>query len=222
VTVKPRKRAGRRDGRDRLTARFFGHLVRHTNNFLGLTWLGQPIWQNVLDLWVIQETIWEVRPALVIETGTHRGGSAYFYAQLFDLMQHGDVISIDIEQAPALDHPRIRFIVGSSVSPAVVDDVTTAVRSTGGPVLVILDSDHTAGHVRRELELYAPFVTPHSFVLVQDGVIDVLPVFRAGRPGPLKAIREFLAEHPEFEVDTARSERFLVTHHPCGWLRRRP
>jgi len=29
-------------------------LVRHTENFGNVTWLGQPIWQNVLDLWVIQ------------------------------------------------------------------------------------------------------------------------------------------------------------------------
>jgi cephalosporin hydroxylase len=30
-----------------------------------------------------------------------------------------------------------------------------------------------------------------------------------------------LSHHPEFEVDVARSERFLITHHPMGWLRRR-
>jgi cephalosporin hydroxylase len=58
-------------------------------------------------------------------------------------------------------------------------------------------------------------------MLVQDGVIDELPLFRSGRPGPLPAIHAFLARHPEFEIDRARTERFVITHHPDGWLRRR-
>lgn len=30
--------------------RFQDKLVRKTNNFGNITWLGQPVWQNVLDL----------------------------------------------------------------------------------------------------------------------------------------------------------------------------
>jgi len=85
---------------------------------------------------------------------------------------------------------------------------------------VILDSDHTKAHVRRELELYAPFVTPGSYCLVQDGVIDTLPLYSRHRPGPLAALEEFIREHAEFEVDEERSSRFLVSHHPRGWLLR--
>ena len=54
----------------------------------------------MLDLWTIQETISEVRPALLIETGTHRGGSALFYAQLMDLLGTGRVLTIDIVNKP--------------------------------------------------------------------------------------------------------------------------
>jgi cephalosporin hydroxylase len=72
------------------------------------------------------------------------------------------------------------------------------------------------------LDAYGPLVTPGSYMLVQDGVIDVLPTLRADRPGPLPAIRRYLRQHPEFELDSARTERFLITHHPMGWLRRRP
>ena len=86
--------------------------------------------------------------------------------------------------------------------------------------MVILDSDHSKDHVFKELELYAPLVTPGSFILVQDGVVDTLPRFRQLRPGPLPAIKQFLEGHPEFEVDVERNERFLITHHPWGWLRR--
>jgi len=199
---------------------FFTQLIKQTENFSHLTWLGQPVWQNVLDLWTIQETLWEVQPELLIECGTNRGGSAYFCARLFDLMGKGRIVTIDVQKMHELSHPRIEFLIGSSVSDAIVGQVGRAVASTQGPILVMLDSDPSAPHVRQEMELYAPFVTARSFLHVQDGVIDKLEIFRHGRPGPLAAIEEFLRAHPEFEVDLARSERFLITHHPKGWLRR--
>jgi cephalosporin hydroxylase len=210
-----------RSGR-RLVARLFlNDLIFHTGNFASVSWLGTPIWQNVLDLWTIQQTIAEVRPALLIETGTNRGGSALFYANLMDLLGHGRVVTIDTVRQHALDHPRIEFIEGSSVDPAVLQRVARVARTTGGPVMVILDSDHAREHVSRELELYAPLVTPGSFLLSQDGVIDQLALFADSRPGPLAANREFLARHREFEHDRERNSRFLITHHPTGWLRRR-
>ena len=207
--------------RPRVSKRFLEDLVVQTQDFSTTTWLGKPIWQNTLDLWVIQETIWEIQPVLLIECGTNRGGSAYFYAQLFDLMGKGKVVTIDIEKMHDLTHPRIEFIYGDSKSEFVAGKVRQAVSSARGPIMVILDSDHSAQHVGKELELYAPFVSPGSFVLVQDGLIDVLDRFRIGRPGPLPAIKDFLKRHPEFEVDVERCERFLISHHPMGWLKRK-
>jgi cephalosporin hydroxylase len=201
---------------------FFMDLIGKTNNFGDVTWMGHPVWQNVLDLWTIQETLVEVKPELLIECGTNRGGSAMFYAQLFDLLGRGSVISIDIEKMHDRSHPRVTFLIGSSTAPEIVEQVRVVAQSVRGPVLVILDSDHSAAHVASELDAYAPLVTPGSYLLVQDGVIDVLPILRSARPGPLPAIRAFLKDHPEFEVDRARNERFLITHHPMGWLRRRP
>jgi cephalosporin hydroxylase len=52
-------------------------------------------------------------------------------------------------------------------------------------------------------------------------VIDTLPMMDRARPGPLPAIDEFIASHPEFEIDNERCERFLISHHPRGWLRRK-
>lgn len=204
-----------------LHRRFFTDLINKTGNFSNVTWLGQPIWQNVLDLWTIQETIFETRPELLIESGTNRGGSALFYAHLFDLIGRGRVISVDIEKMHQLAHPRVTFLTGSSVDASVLQQIDATVRPATGPIMVILDSDHSMTHVRSELERYAGFVTPGSYLLVQDGVIDVLPKFREGRPGPLPAVQAFLKDHPEFEIDHQRNGRFLITHHPMGWLRRR-
>jgi cephalosporin hydroxylase len=199
---------------------FHMELIAKTSNFRGIHWLGHPIWQNVIDLWTIQETITEVKPTLLIETGTHRGGSALFYAHLFDLMDRGRVITIDIEKLHDLVHPRVRFLMGGSTSPEVVARVRDEAQATEGPVMVILDSDHSASHVSAELELYSRLVTPGSFIISQDGVLDRLPLFGGG-PGPLRANEAFLKRHPEFEWDRERNERFLITHHPVGWLRRK-
>jgi cephalosporin hydroxylase len=201
---------------------FFDELIRKTDNFGSITWLGNPIWQNVLDLWTIQETIAEVRPELVIECGTNRGGSSLFFAHLFDLMGQGRVITVDVERLHSLSHPRITYLIGSSTSVEVLAEVKTLVAGCSGPVMVILDSDHSQDHVRSELECYAPLVTPGSYCLVQDGVIDTHPTFSHARPGPLPAIEDFLKTTDAFELEADRCDRFLVTHHPKGWLRRRP
>jgi cephalosporin hydroxylase len=199
---------------------FYEDLIEHTNNFGHVTWLGQPIWQNVLDLWVIQEAIFEVRPALLIETGTHRGGSAVFYANLFDLLGQGRVITVDVQPLGQPPHPRVTYLTGSSVAPEIFEQVRRAADEAGDPVMVILDSDHSEGHVFAEMELYGPLVTVGSLMLVQDGVIDLLPSMVSARPGPLPAIRRFVSQHHEFRPDMQRNQKFPISHHPSGWLRK--
>ncbi|HZZ80692.1 MAG TPA: CmcI family methyltransferase [Gemmataceae bacterium] len=210
----------RRFLRPRVPGWFLDDLITHTDNFGDVTWLGRPIWQNVFDLWVMQETIAELKPALLIETGTNRGGSALFFAHLFDLLGHGRVVTIDVERLHDITHPRITFLIGSSVAPDIVAMVRGHAEQAGGPVLVTLDSDHTAPHVRAELDAYAPLVTPGSWCLVQDGVIDAMPRFIGGRPGPRVAVEDFLRTRGDFELDAERSRKFLISHHPGGWLRR--
>jgi cephalosporin hydroxylase len=195
-------------------------LIFSTKNFDSLSWAGLPIWQSPLDLWTTQETISEIRPGLLIETGTHRGGSAKFYADLMDVLGFGKVLTIDVVDIHDLDHERVRFLHGSSTAPEIVEEVRREVERTEGPVMVILDGNHDRDHVAAELELYAPMVTPGSLLLSQDGIIDKLWIFRDTRPGPLGANREFLERHPEFEYDRERNERFILTHHPLGWMRR--
>ncbi len=201
---------------------FFTALIRKTDNFGKVKWLGHPIWQNVFDLWVIQETIAEIKPELLIECGTNRGGSSIFYANLFDLMGSGNVVTIDVEKLHKLSHPRVTYLLGSSISEEILSAVRQRAVACTGPVMVILDSDHSETHVRKELECYSPLVTPGSYCLVQDGVIDTLAIFSKGRPGPLPAIESFLQTTHDFELDEERSSRFLVTHHPKGWLKRKP
>ena len=199
---------------------FHEGLVIQAQNFERTKWLGVPIRQNVLDLWTIQETIAEIRPSLLIEVGTWDGGSSLFYAHLMDLIDSGRVVTVDIVDKRKREHPRVEFLLGDSTSREVEEQLRSRVSETEGAVMVILDGDHSQAHVANELELYSSFVTPGSFLLSQDGVIDRLWMFADSRPGPLTANEEFLARHPEFEYDAERNGRFLITHHPTGWMRR--
>lgn len=204
----------------RIYRSFFTDLIRKTKNFSTIKWSNNPTWQNVLDLWNIQEAIFEIKPQLIIETGTNQGGSSYYYAQLLDLIGHGKVVTVDIEKLHDLSHPRVKYLIGSSTSPEIFGEIKAMAKSANGPVLIILDSDHSQQHVAAELELYCDLVTPGSYMLVQDGVIDTLHKFRKGRPGPLPAIRQFVSHNQKFVVDQEKCNRFLVTHHPDGWLKR--
>jgi cephalosporin hydroxylase len=182
-------------------------------------WMGVETWKCPLDLWVYQEIVAEVRPDLIVECGTAYGGSALFLAGVLDALGSGRVLSIDITRRDGRPrHPRVEFLLGSSTAPEIVDRVRAA--AAGARVLVILDSDHRQAHVARELSLYAPLVGSGSYVIVEDTNINGHPVFEGFGPGPAEAVEDFLRAHPEFEADRSR-ERFLLTFHPGGYLRRR-
>jgi cephalosporin hydroxylase len=199
---------------------FFRDLVERTANFSHITWLGEPIWQNVLDLWTMQEVIAKVKPDLLIECGTYKGGSSRFVGDLFELMGHGECITVDIEPREFRRHPRVTYLIGSTLDDAILRPISERVSATDGPVMVILDDDHSGAHVERELDVYSRFVTLNSYVLVQDGIIDTLKWLAPSRPGPLMAIESFLKRTDQFVVDEDLCGRFLITHHPKGWLRR--
>ena len=63
-------------------------------------WLGVQTLKCPLDLWIYQEIIFELirnnKPLVIIETGTHLGGSALFLACICDSIGNGRIISIDI------------------------------------------------------------------------------------------------------------------------------
>jgi cephalosporin hydroxylase len=181
-------------------------------------WLGAQALKNPLDLWVYQEIVYETRPEVIVETGTYRGGSALYLASICDLLGSGEVLSIDIE--PMRDdypqHPRVTYLAGrSSTDTGVLEEVR--VRADGRRTLVILDSDHSQGHVEAELDAYSPLVPLGCYLIVEDSNIgrirpDLLP-------GPMEAVEAFLARTDEFEVDPGR-EKFLITFNPRGYLRR--
>ena len=192
------------------------------------TWEGNTSWMGVkaeklpLDLWIAQEIIFETRPTVVIETGVRRGGSSLFYAQLFDLLGQGKVLGIDIDLSlvheHTREHPRVTLLEADSAGTEAVGAARAA--AEGERAMVILDSDHAARHVRRELDALAGLVAEGCYLVVEDTNLRTHPLLWVPDAGPGAAIREWLPLHPEFEVDRGR-EKFLATFNPGGYLRRR-
>jgi cephalosporin hydroxylase len=205
---------------------------RYTYNF---DWLGLPIIQQPCDIVAIQEVIWSVRPEAVVETGVARGGSLALSASMLELIGgDGIVVGVDVEirshNRTAIEkHPlagRIRLVEGSSTDPETVAKVKSLVEGRS-PVVVILDSMHTRKHVLSELELYGPLVTPGSYLVVFDTVIEDFPEdYFTDRPwgpgnGPKSAVADFLSRPGcVFDSDDALSSKLVFSAAPGGFLRR--
>lgn len=183
---------------------------------------GIPVLKSPMDLWAVQDVLWALRPELVIETGTAHGGSALFYADCLARNGYGHVVTIDLDAPPQpVTHPRMTILTGGSLDADVVADVQDLAANCTGPVVVILDSDHSRDHVLAELDVYAPLVTVRSVLIVEDTNIcgNPVDVQWKGGPGPGDAVAMFLAHHHEF-VREPVLERSLLTFHPGGWLMR--
>jgi cephalosporin hydroxylase len=210
-----------------------------TKYVYGFSWLGRPVIQLPEDLIRIQELIHELQPDVIVETGVAHGGSLIFYAGLCAAMGKGRVIGIDIEIRPhnrdAIEahrlSPMIRLVEGSSTADAVVQQVRDCI-APAETVLVLLDSNHSKEHVAAELEAYAPLVTPGSYIVACDGIMQQV----AGAPrtetdwtwnNPISAVGEFLATHPDFEAHEPAWPfneglvRQRVSYWPQAYLRRR-
>ena len=120
---------------------------------------------------------------------------------------------------------RIQMFEGSSIASEVVQKVR-GVAVGHERILVCLDSMHTHDHVLAELEAYAPLVTPGSYCVVFDTMIEDMPddMF-PDRPwgignNPKTAVWEYLKNHPEFEIDKNIQHKLLITVAPDGFLKR--
>lgn len=183
-------------------------------------WLGVHVAKCPLDLWIYQELVVDLRPDLVIETGTAAGGSALFIASCMDLVGTGRVLTIDITEWPHRPtHDRITYVAGSSTAPEVVARAA-AEAENASVVMVTLDSKHSRDHVLAELRAYSPLVTPNSYLIVEDTNINGHPVLAEFGPGPHEAAEIFLTECDDFVPDPAQ-EKFYMTFNPRGFLRRR-
>jgi cephalosporin hydroxylase len=191
--------------------------------------LGVPILQYPNDLMTYQRILYDVKPEIVIETGTAYGGLTLYLAMLLqNINEDARVLSVDIQKKDretafgAVRLPqnlldRIQFFDGSSTDPRIVEQM--AAQAKGKKVVVILDSLHMKEHVLLELEMYSALVPPGGYIIVNDTHLTGTEWLLPGNAGPAQAVREFLQTHPDFEVRASRPD-FMISCFPSGILAR--
>lgn len=235
-------------------------IARHKYAY-NFSWLGRPLIQFPQDMSAMQELVWRIRPDLIIETGIAHGGSLIMSASLLTLLDYCDavesgkpldprstqrrVLGVDIDIRPhnraAIEsHPmahRIVMVQGSSIAPDIIAKVRAVARGYRN-ILVMLDSNHTHEHVLAELEAYAPLVSPGSYCVVFDTLIEDMPAdLISDRPwnkgnNPKTAVQAYLQKLTvqrvmaadgaalAFEADSALESKLLITAAPNGYLKR--
>ncbi len=189
-----------------------------------LSWRGVEIIKNPCDLWMMVELFQRLRPVVLIETGTHLGGAALFYADITRTLGIDcQVITIDYKPKWGAIDPvanGVTSLVGYSTDAGILRQVRELIAARPkGHVLVTLDAGHTEEVVAGELELYSPLVTLGSYLIAEDTNLNGHPSFADFGPGPWEAVEKFLSRRKDFVVDP-ECERFLLTFNPRGWLKR--
>jgi cephalosporin hydroxylase len=172
------------------------------------------------DYVLYQMLIAELKPDLIIEIGTNKGGSALYFADLLELNRHGELHTIDLpennEDVLLHSHSRIKIYKQG------YSGYDTTELKGFNKVMVIDDGSHLYEDVLATLEKFSPFVTTGSYFIVEDGIITELGLENQYNGGPQKAIREFLKKNMNFETDRKWCDFFgpNATFNVNGYLKK--
>ncbi|NYI04755.1 CmcI family methyltransferase [Allostreptomyces psammosilenae] len=189
------------------------------------------------DLRVFEHVLWLSRTDVVVELGTHLGGSAlWFRDRLRTQAAYGrtsvpvQVISVDLaqERAAAIlaeadpDYAReITLVEGDVGDPALAERVRAMI-PPGARCLVVEDTLHEYPTTLAALDHFADLVPEGGFFVVEDGIVDDPELRPPGMPGGVvPAVRDWLAGPRGAAFRMRRDlERYGLTSHPYGWLQR--
>lgn len=178
-----------------------------------------PIIKCPFDYVIYQMILWEVKPDLIIEIGTNRGGSALYFADLLDIIGHGEIHTIDIEDmacAEVKKHPRIKFFKEGYQH----YDLKNA--EGFEKIIVIEDGSHTYQDVKETISKFNSVVNLGSYFIVEDGIIDKLGWKKIYNGGPNRAIKEFIKEDDTFVIERKWCDMFGInaTFNTNGFLKK--
>lgn len=172
------------------------------------------------DYVIYQMIIGEVRPDLIIEIGSHEGGGAMYLSDLFKAYNiEGEIHTIDIDnkaEKNVAPYSNIKFFGNGA------ENYDPSLAKNFKKILVIEDAAHTYECSKTAIDKFASLVSIGSYLIVEDGILNELGLEEKYGGGPLKAIREFLPQHPEFVVDKKWCDMFgkNATFNVNGYLKR--
>eukprot|EP00755_Sulcionema_specki_P034228 Sspe_Gene.20980::Locus_7787_Transcript_2_2_Confidence_0.750_Length_1519::g.20980::m.20980 len=210
-------------------------------------WLGVICQQDPMDAFAIQDMLWRVKPDLIIEVGTNNGGGAVFYASIMSFYNpKGKVLTLDLKpvnqswmSGPNKDncqgcitgdkHPLwtdsgiIEFIKGDITTRPIQEKVEEYVKKAK-TVLVVEDASHRYPDTLRRMEVIYKYVTPGSYMLVQDTKMDrfvsrLRKKYGGLKFGPMRSVDEFIREHKGWQIDRS-FEYYIYSQHHRGFLKR--
>jgi cephalosporin hydroxylase len=193
-------------------------LMRIQEGAMAYTYQGRPLLKNPFDLALYPLLLDRLRPRTLIEIGSHRGGSALWFA---DQREDLRVWSVDLEPPQDASHPRVTFLRGdagrlaATLTPAFLGAIER-------PLLIVEDSSHQAAAVTAVLDFFEPWLRPGEYIVVEDGILDAMRVPHLYGGGPLAAIHGFLARcGGRYEIDRSLCDYFgrNVTWNVDGYLR---
>jgi len=175
-------------------------------------------------MWNYQEILTERQPGLVVEFGTAFGGSALFFATVMrGIGRPFKVLSVDISHkaltARVREDSDIELMESSSTDARVAERIRQLREEFAGPVLAILDSDHSADHVLAEMRLLRRLLVRDDYLVVEDSNANGHPMLPGFGPGPFEAIEAYEREFPgDYRHDREREGKFGFTFATNGFL----
>ena len=195
----------------------FHRLYHQTGKIMGswgVTWRGRPVAQNPMDLMAIAGIIQKFgeTDCYILEIGSGHGGSAFFFANAGAMF----VDSWDLNSPPT--DPRFAGTVHFETKDS--RDGPPAGMKDRIYSLVILDGDHHAEIVGKELFLYHRLVRLGGYLIICDTHFNGHPIAPEFGPGPWEAVEQFLASPAGAGFVRDRDVEPLLTWNPGGYLRR--
>jgi cephalosporin hydroxylase len=188
------------------------------------------------DLRVYEHLLWLARANVVIELGSHRGGSAlWFRDRLLALHRYGRiaqplVISVDVDVSAAREtvagvdgeQAALVFVEGDVADPELPARVEQHLPAEAR-CFVVEDTAHRFETTMGALRGFSRFVGVGSFFVVEDGCVDVeeMRLTPDWPRGVLPALRQWMnAPGSDRFVVRRDLERYGISCHPEGFLAR--
>jgi cephalosporin hydroxylase len=178
--------------------------------------------KNPFDLVVYEEILWELKPTIIIEIGNAFGGFSLWLSDRMKMIGvDGKFITIDLSSGGdnnLQDFKSDKFvsIIGDCNSFETINKVKSYIREDD-KVLIIEDSAHTFDNTFKVLENYKDIVTIGSYLIIEDGICDILDL--GIKPGPKSAVEEWIKNNSNYIIDRDR-EKYIMTYNPKGYLKR--
>ena len=184
-----------------------------------ITYRGVTTIKCPFDYVIYQMIIYALRPDLIIEIGSNKGGSALYMADIMGIIGFGIVHAIDIiDDFDKLvkEHPRINTY-SNGFQNYNLNEILDY-----NKILIIEDASHMYKDSLDCLIKFSPIVSVGSYYIVEDGIVDDLGMHKQFKGGPQKAISEFLRQNNNFEIDKHWCNLFgrNATFNVNGYLKR--